>query len=998
MRRKPSFELAAVSVLCCMILAACNCAPTLRYVSVAPASATIFLAANTSGATTTYVSCTTQQFAATAYYSDGSQADISSTAGWSSSNSSAATISAAGLATAATSAAPSGATTVISATAGGAAGTANLTVNVLTAIAVTPANATIPLGVSQAYTATGTFTTPGSKTPITMDLTSQVTWSVPAGNTVASIDNTGLLTTNGTGQGQGTTTVSATLCGLSGSTGVTVGAPVPTTTVQIAPAAPTAAVGQTVDFTAAFLNTDGSTTPVSTPVAWTSGTTTVANVIATNPAAPYDGSVAALTTGTSTITATTGTAPNAYTATTTLTVAAAVARFAYVANRFDGSVSGYATHAANGHLTSLGKIMANGTGQIDQVVAHPSGLFLYSINGDGVTVYSVNPVSGALTDAGLTGGALTAGGSYFGAVDPSGRWLYVASSSLTTQQVSAFSINQSTGALTLIGSVPNPATSPSDLHVTPNGQFVYVINSDNSISAYAINSTTGALTAVTNPTTTLNSPVFGAIDPTSTYLFVANHGNSTITPFTIGTTGALTAGTPFAVTGATNLGSLVVDPTSKFLYVVDPTAPGVFVLSIGTGGALTQTINGGSAYPLGSQPLGIAIDPTGKTVLVANDTSNTLSVFTAAADGSLTADPQVQTAGGPAFPVFVNGTAEAASSVSSVVAANSTAGTLSDFTLGSTGALTAVNTTPFASVAGNSYVATSGTSVFTSSPSAMELAGYTVNPASATATFTSVGTPVTLAGAAGSVIADAGGSNVYVADTTNGTVSEYATSNLNGVNTAFTVPGGVLSLASDPETTVIYALGANSLTPLLTSANNGALVLGTAVTTTDKWVAGAVSPSGQWLAAVDAITNTIQVFSISPVIKSGTDGNLTAAGSPVAIPVAMTVSSVAWDPLGRILVVTDSKANTVTPFKVSSTGTLTAGTALTTPTGATQAVFDPTGSWLFVGVNGTTTPAPGTAGGVQVYQVASSGALTAVGTPVAADLGTWGVGVLNTVQ
>src|SRR5271167_125019 len=154
MRRKPGrIALAASSILCSLILAACNCAPTLRYVSVAPTSATIYAAVTTSGETTTIVPCTTQQFAATGYYSDGTQKDISSTSGWSSSNTSAATINTAGLASVASTLPAAGGTSVIGATSGGASASANLAVDILTSIAVTPAAKVVPLGGSQQYAA-----------------------------------------------------------------------------------------------------------------------------------------------------------------------------------------------------------------------------------------------------------------------------------------------------------------------------------------------------------------------------------------------------------------------------------------------------------------------------------------------------------------------------------------------------------------------------------------------------------------------------------------------------------------------------------------------------------------------------------------------------------------------------------------------------------------------------------------------------------------------------
>jgi 6-phosphogluconolactonase (cycloisomerase 2 family) len=1016
MRRKPGrTALAATSILCSLILAACNCAPTLRYVSVAPASgATIFATAvsSTSGetTTTTLTPCTTQQFAATAYYSDGSQKDISSGAGWSSSNTGAATVDATGLASVASTITATGGTSVITATSGGASGTANLAVNILTAIAVTPAAATVPLGGTQQYTATGTFTTPGSTATTTMDLTTQVAWSVTGGtassdgstnsNSNASIGTaTGLLTSNGEGQSQGTTNVIATLCTLSGTTPVTVGPPA-AQFLKITPVAPSIAVGQTVDFIATIINTDGSTSPVAGPVTWSSDNTSFASIIS-RPVSPWDGLATGIAAGTANIGASYGTDPNILTGATTLTVAAAVARFAYVPNGLDSSISGYAPQAASGTFTPLGKISAT---QPQQVVIHPSGMFLYSIDGDTgpttITAYSIDPVSGALSNSGV-GGSIPGGTAVDHAViDPSGRWLYAVDHGLN--MVFAFAINQSTGALTAIGAGVPTGAGPIDVLVTPNDQYLYVINNAGSVSAYTIGAT-GALTAATGPTTVLNGPLFGAIDPTGTYLFVPDAGDNTVVTFTIATDGSLTAGTPFAVTGATHLQVVAVDPTSKFLYTVD--SPGgssgngnLYALSIGAGGVLTATINSGNPYPLGAGPIGVYVDPTGTIVEVANSFSNTLSVFTAAADGSLTPDSLVETGSAPQFAVFAKGTAEASASTAAIVAANSVPGTLSAFTL-SSGVLTAVNTTPFASVAGNNLLAASGSSVFTSSATAKELGGYTVDPTSATATFTQLAAPVSTTGTANGVVVDATGSYIYVADSTSNVVRSFKSSSFAEV-TPPAASAGLLALATDPQTTLVYGLGTNTITPILTNAATGVLVPQAPLTMTGTWAAGAVSPGGKFLAAVDSSTNKIQIFTITPVTGAGPalDGKLTAIGSGVSIPGAMAVSSVAFDPLGRFLVVTDWKANTVTPFTISSSGTLTAGTAFTTPTGAYQVAFDINGLGFAVAVFGDPTATPAVPGGVQIYQVATDGTITAVGTPVSAGNGTTGVAGIFQVQ
>lgn len=79
----------------------------------------------------------------------------------------------------------------------------------LSSIAVTPASATIPVGGTQQFTATGTYSN-----GTTQNLTSQVTWT-SASTTVATINAAGLAK----GLGAGQTTISANLGGITGKSG-----------------------------------------------------------------------------------------------------------------------------------------------------------------------------------------------------------------------------------------------------------------------------------------------------------------------------------------------------------------------------------------------------------------------------------------------------------------------------------------------------------------------------------------------------------------------------------------------------------------------------------------------------------------------------------------------------------------------------------------------------------------------------------------------------------
>ena len=109
---------------------------------------------------------------------------------WASATPSVATINAAGLATGV-----AAGTSTISATLGGVTGSTVLTVSpaALLSIAVTPANPSVAKGLTQQFTATGTFSDNS-----TQDLTSQVTWA-SATTAVATINAAGLATGGGDG-------------------------------------------------------------------------------------------------------------------------------------------------------------------------------------------------------------------------------------------------------------------------------------------------------------------------------------------------------------------------------------------------------------------------------------------------------------------------------------------------------------------------------------------------------------------------------------------------------------------------------------------------------------------------------------------------------------------------------------------------------------------------------------------------------------------------------
>jgi hypothetical protein len=242
----------------------------------------------------------TDQFTATGTFSDKSTQDLTSLVTWASGTTSVATISSGGLSTAAATG-----TSKISATLRGVSGSTTLTVlpAVLVSIAVTPGNPSVPKGETDQFTATGTYSDKS-----TQNITTQVTWA-SATTSVATISSGGLATAVATG----TSKISASFIGISGTTVLTVTAPA-LVSIAVTPASSSLAKGGTLQFTATGTFSDQSTEDLTSLVTWASATTSVATISS-------GGLATAVATGTSKISATLGTVSGS----TVLTVTAAPA-------------------------------------------------------------------------------------------------------------------------------------------------------------------------------------------------------------------------------------------------------------------------------------------------------------------------------------------------------------------------------------------------------------------------------------------------------------------------------------------------------------------------------------------------------------------------------------------------------------------------------------------------------------------------------------------------
>jgi YVTN family beta-propeller protein len=307
------------------------------------------------------------------------------------------------------------------------------------------------------------------------------------------------------------------------------------------------------------------------------------------------------------------------------------------------------------------------------------------------------------------------------------------------------------------------------------------------------------------------------------------------------------------------------------------------------------------------------------------------------------------------------------------------AGSVSEFNLGTGGALAALSTPTVASGVNPLTITTdpAGKYAYVTNQRDQTVGEYTIN--AGILTPMSAPTVALMTGAfPRDVKVDPSGKFVYVTDqslkqvegfTINADGSLTAQANSpwgtasNPYNLAFSPTGSpngqvlYVSCANSPGTIYAFTIGSDgSLTKIGPSGG---------VTATDTPEGIAVTPNGAFLYAANSGDNDVQLFTIA------SDGTLTAGNT---FPTggknqANTAVSIAITPDGKYLYVTNSKSSNVSQFVINADGSLTAQTTPLVAAGDTPVsiALDPTGTYAYVGNLGD--------GTITEYTI-SNGALT----------------------
>ncbi|MGA2737700.1 MAG: Ig-like domain-containing protein [Bryobacteraceae bacterium] len=263
--------------------------PQLTSIAVSPLSATVFAGSS-------------QQFTATGTYSDGSTQDLTATVTWSADPSTAASFANSPGSQGLAQALATGPATITAAS-GSISATAELSVvPLLISITVSPSSATVGIGSTQQFTATGAYSDGSSQ-----DLTNTAAWSANP-STAAAVGNAPGSPGLAQAMQTGSTMIFASFASATGAAALTI-TPV-LTAIGISPSGASLTTGSTQQFAATGTYSDGSTQDLTNQVTWSAAPAATATI------AP-GGLAQALTAGQATVTAILG----AISSSTTLAVA-----------------------------------------------------------------------------------------------------------------------------------------------------------------------------------------------------------------------------------------------------------------------------------------------------------------------------------------------------------------------------------------------------------------------------------------------------------------------------------------------------------------------------------------------------------------------------------------------------------------------------------------------------------------------------------------------------
>jgi 6-phosphogluconolactonase len=318
----------------------------------------------------------------------------------------------------------------------------------------------------------------------------------------------------------------------------------------------------------------------------------------------------------------------------------------------------------------------------------------------------------------------------------------------------------------------------------------------------------------------------------------------------------------------------------RFAYVANRLSNSISGFAIDPSNGQLLPLSGSPFASNGTTPTALTVDPDGLFLYVANSGSNSVSVYSIGATGALTAVGAPIAAGTGPGAVTVDPTDHF------LYVANLTSNNVSAFAI-SGSSLTPIVDSPFAAGAEPASLAVdpNGNFLYVTNFNSNTVSVFLIDPASGILSAVS-GSPFAAGAGPVSIAIDPTDAFAFVANNSDQTIASYA---LNATTGALTPSSGSpLSAGTNPEALIVdptgsYVFAANAAGPnqvatyTITPAG-GALSVSSSSAADSLPIAVAIDPSGHFLYAVNFNSNDVSAYTLNA------SGALTpVAGSPFAV-------------------------------------------------------------------------------------------------------------------
>jgi 6-phosphogluconolactonase len=196
-----------------------------------------------------------------------------------------------------------------------------------------------------------------------------------------------------------------------------------------------------------------------------------------------------------------------------------------------------------------------------------------------------------------------------------------------SKTIAWYSVDPTSGALTMKGSLPAIGNSPSFLAWNRAVTNLYAVEEATAgrVASYSIDKATGALTYLNDVSSAGNGPAHVSVDATGKWVFAANYGDGTVAVLPVQSNGSLGAATDTKAPGA-NAHMAIASPSNKWVFVPCLGADLVAQYALDAqNGKLTPNATPTFPTDKGAGPRHLAFHTNGKLAFLLAETASTVT-------------------------------------------------------------------------------------------------------------------------------------------------------------------------------------------------------------------------------------------------------------------------------------------------------------------------------------------------------------------------------------